>query len=47
MPILHILNHSLPPHSGYTFRTAVILRKQQGLDWQKPLITYIFSVPRQ
>lgn len=27
--ILHILNHSLPLHSGYTFRTAAILREQQ------------------
>ena len=29
--ILHILDHSLPMHSGYTFRTRAILRAQQGL----------------
>jgi len=32
--VLHILDHSLPLHSGYTFRTRAILRAQQaqGLD---------------
>ncbi len=32
--ILHILDHSLPLHSGYTFRTRAILKAQQarGLD---------------
>lgn len=34
MRILHILNHSLPLHSGYTFRTAAILREQQRLGWE-------------
>ena len=34
MRILHILDHSLPLHSGYTFRTAAILREQQRLDWE-------------
>ncbi len=33
MRILHILDHSLPLHSGYTFRTAAILREQQRLGW--------------
>ena len=28
--ILHILDHSLPMHSGYTFRTRAILKAQQG-----------------
>ena len=28
--ILHILDHSLPLHSGYTFRTRAILKAQQG-----------------
>src|SRR5574338_53758 len=28
MRILHILDHSIPLHSGYTFRTAAILREQ-------------------
>lgn len=34
MRILHILDHSLPLHSGYTFRTAAILREQQRLGWE-------------
>ncbi|WP_338241847.1 TIGR04063 family PEP-CTERM/XrtA system glycosyltransferase [Aurantiacibacter hainanensis] len=29
--ILHILDHSLPMHSGYTFRTRAIMRAQQGM----------------
>ena len=34
MKILHILDHSIPLHSGYTFRTLSILREQarMGLD---------------
>jgi PEP-CTERM/exosortase A-associated glycosyltransferase len=31
--ILHILDHSIPLHSGYTFRTAAILREQRALGW--------------
>jgi PEP-CTERM/exosortase A-associated glycosyltransferase len=31
--ILHILDHSLPLHSGYTFRTLAILRHQRALGW--------------
>jgi len=32
--VLHVLDHSLPLHSGYTFRTRAILKAQQasGLD---------------
>ena len=29
--VLHILDHSLPLHSGYTFRTRAILKAQEGL----------------
>ncbi len=29
--ILHVLDHSLPMHSGYTFRTRAILKAQMGL----------------
>lgn len=29
--ILHLLDHSLPLHSGYTFRTRAILKAQEGL----------------
>ena len=33
MRILHILDHSLPLHSGYTFRTLAILKQQRALGW--------------
>lgn len=34
MKILHVLDHSLPLHSGYTFRTAAILREQRARGWE-------------
>ncbi len=34
MRILHVLDHSLPLHSGYTFRTREILRQQHRLGWE-------------
>jgi PEP-CTERM/exosortase A-associated glycosyltransferase len=34
MRILHILDHSLPLHSGYAFRTLAILREQRALGWE-------------
>jgi hypothetical protein len=34
MKILHILDHSIPLHSGYTFRTKAILEQQQKLGWE-------------
>lgn len=34
MRVLHILDHSIPLHSGYTFRTLAILREQRRLGWQ-------------
>ncbi|SFU46332.1 TIGR04063 family PEP-CTERM/XrtA system glycosyltransferase [Nitrosospira multiformis] len=34
MRILHILDHSLPLHSGYTFRTLSILKEQRALGWE-------------
>ena len=33
MRILHILDHSIPLHSGYTFRTLAILKEQRALGW--------------
>ncbi len=33
MRILHILDHSLPLHSGYTFRTRAILKAQAARGW--------------
>jgi PEP-CTERM/exosortase A-associated glycosyltransferase len=32
--ILHILDHSIPLHSGYTFRTLSLLREQRKMGWQ-------------
>jgi PEP-CTERM/exosortase A-associated glycosyltransferase len=34
MRILHILDHSLPIHSGYTFRTRAILKAQVEQGWK-------------
>jgi len=39
MRILHILDHSIPLHSGYTFRTASILREQRVLGWETAHLT--------
>jgi PEP-CTERM/exosortase A-associated glycosyltransferase len=37
--ILHILDHSIPLHSGYTFRTRAILEQQRALGWQTEHVT--------
>lgn len=37
--ILHILDHSLPLHSGYTFRTRAILKAQQALGLEVAGVT--------
>jgi len=39
MRILHILDHSIPLHSGYTFRTRAILEQQHALGWETFHIT--------
>lgn len=39
MKILHILDHSIPLHSGYTFRTRAILEQQRELGWQTDHVT--------
>lgn len=41
--ILHVLDHSAPLHSGYTFRTLSILREQRALGWQ----TMALTTPKQ
>ena len=41
--ILHVLDHSLPLHSGYTFRTLSILREQRRLGWE----TFHLTGPKQ
>jgi len=43
MKILHVFDHTLPLHSGYTFRSAAILRNQRKLGWE----TYHLSGPKQ
>lgn len=39
MKILHILDHSIPLHSGYTFRTRNILAQQRLLGWETAHLT--------
>jgi len=41
--ILHVLDHSIPLHSGYTFRSLAILREQRKLGWQ----TFHLTSPKQ
>jgi len=41
--ILHVLDHSIPLHSGYTFRTRAILQQQRALGWE----TYHVTSPKQ
>jgi PEP-CTERM/exosortase A-associated glycosyltransferase len=43
MRILHILDHSIPLHSGYTFRTLAILEQQRALGWE----TFQLTSPKQ
>lgn len=43
MRILHILDHSIPLHSGYTFRTRNILNQQRELGWE----TFHITSPKQ
>ncbi len=37
--ILHVLDHSLPLHSGYTFRTRAIMKAQAAAGWDVAGIT--------
>lgn len=46
MRILHILDHALPLHSGYAFRTRAILRQQQALGWDTFHLTGSRQGPR-
>jgi PEP-CTERM/exosortase A-associated glycosyltransferase len=43
MRILHILDHSIPLHSGYSFRTLAILKEQRALGWE----TFHLTSPKQ
>ena len=42
MRVLHVLDHSIPLHSGYTFRTLSLLREQRKLGWE----TYHLTSPK-
>ena len=39
MHVLHVLDHSIPLQSGYTFRTRAILKEQRALGWRTSQIT--------
>jgi PEP-CTERM/exosortase A-associated glycosyltransferase len=41
--VLHVLDHSIPLHSGYTFRTRAILQQQRALGWE----TFHITSPKQ
>ena len=41
--VLHVLDHSIPLHSGYTFRTRSILQQQRARGWQ----TFHLTSPKQ
>ncbi len=43
LKLLHVLDHSIPLHSGYTFRTLAILREQARLGWT----TLQLTTPKQ
>lgn len=39
MKIMHVLDHSIPLHSGYSFRTRAILLEQQRRGWEVVALT--------
>lgn len=39
MRILHLFDHSIPLHSGYTFRSRAILQEQRRLGWMTDHVT--------
>src|SRR2546423_3213311 len=39
MRILHVLDHSIPLHSGYSFRPLSILANQRSLGWDTIQLT--------
>jgi len=42
--ILHVLDHSIPLQSGYTFRTRAILREQRRRGWETAQVTSVKHV---
>jgi glycogen(starch) synthase len=47
MRILHVLDHSLPVHSGYTFRTRAILKAQIEMGWHVAGLTGARQAPKE
>ena len=43
MRIIHILDHSIPTQTGYSFRTLAILKEQRALGWE----TFHLTGPKQ
>jgi PEP-CTERM/exosortase A-associated glycosyltransferase len=43
MRVIHILDHSIPTQTGYTFRTLAILKEQRALGWE----TFHLTSPKQ
>lgn len=41
--VLHVLDHSIPLHSGYSFRTRAILEQQRAMGWE----TFQLTGPKQ
>ena len=39
MRVLHVLDHGLPLHSGYAFRTRAIVKAQQAVGWNVACLT--------
>ena len=39
MKVLHLLDHSVPLHSGYSFRTLALLQEQRKLGWDVMALT--------
>jgi PEP-CTERM/exosortase A-associated glycosyltransferase len=37
--VLHVLDHSVPLHSGYSFRTLAILEQQRAMGWETVHVT--------
>ncbi|MCE2572192.1 TIGR04063 family PEP-CTERM/XrtA system glycosyltransferase [Motilimonas eburnea] len=46
MKILHVLDHSVPLHSGYSFRTLAILNQQRARGWKTYHLTSAKQGPR-
>jgi len=45
MRICHVFDHSIPMHSGYTFRSRAILKQQRDFGWNTCHLTSIKHTP--